>query len=389
MARIQRQLILLAGFCFIALVTTFGIYSHEDSPYQLSLNRFSLPWKSSSSSLSTISDPLGFGFIYRTFVISLAHRDDRKVDIDKLMTNLEMPNWHYHNGTYSDDPRVGNFMRKVQAQRAEMNDSPDEWVRLPFSWPSDSWSNYTSPVPLYARDLPPAGAELWPDDPAHTSDILNPLMCTFDDFRVQKYKEGEIQWRYLTPQRVATYHSHMSAVRRIVDENARLKIDVSQWPNKTQTHVSLVLEDDVDIESDIEKRMEVILPLLPFNWDILFLGYCWSEETHFPALVGEYIRPSKNQLHPSHMPRCLHAYALSPAGALKVLTHLRHDQYAYGRAVDEAFEWLVWQKRIKAFTTVPPLIIQRKVTKTDISIEGNDLWRESLDRGVLGTTLNG
>ncbi|KAH8814701.1 hypothetical protein DL96DRAFT_1753143 [Flagelloscypha sp. PMI_526] len=224
-----------------------------------------------------------------------------------------MPNWHYHNATYGDDPRVGNFMRNVQAQRAELDNTPDEWVRLPFSWPSDSFDNYTSPVPLVATPLPPAGAELWPDDSTHATGHLKPY---------DKYKEGEAQWRYLTPQRVSSYHSHLSVVRRIVDDNVRLGVD--------------------------------------FNWDILYLGFCWSSETHFPAIVGEYSRPTKNQLHPAHIPRCLHAYALSPAGAIKVLKHIRHVQFAYGRSNDEAYEWLIWQKRVEGFTTVPPLIIQRK-----------------------------
>lgn len=402
--RISRQLGLLAGFCIIALITTLGFLAHEDTPYQLSFNKLSLPW--SSSSLARIPDPLGLGFLFRTYVVSLPHRDDRRLDIDKLMTTLEIPNWHYHNGTYAKDPLIGNFMRKVQAQRVDSEKNPEEWAILPFEWPSEAFSNYTSDVPLYATPLPLAGAELWGDNPAHTEDQLNPMMGAFDDFRIQKYKEDVIQWRHLTPERVGTYHAHMTAVRKIVDDNARLRVDVSQHPNRTQTHLSLILEDDVDVEADTRQRMEQILPLLPYDWDILFMGesavsiprhflivsrsgYCWSEEDHFPALVGEYIRPSKNQLHPSYMPRCLHAYLVSPAGALKILTHLRHEQYAYGRAVDEAFAWLVSSKRVNSFTTVPPLIIQRKVTETDISLEGNDLWKESLDHGVLGTTING
>ncbi|KAJ7867608.1 hypothetical protein B0H13DRAFT_1636107 [Mycena leptocephala] len=366
MPRIKRQLVLLAAFIIVALITT--ALNHTDQ----------LSFRLSSAN----SDPLGLGFLFRTYVISLAHRTDRQADIDKLMTLLDMPNWHYHNATYAHTPLIDHFMRKVQAKRAKALEDPAEWVTLPFAWPEDAVANYTSDKPLYATPLPRAGAELWPQDPSHNNDVLNPMMCATNNFKLEKYKTDVIQWRHLTPERVATFHSHMSAVRRVVDDNARLKVDFSRHPNRTQTHISLILEDDIDIEWDARQRMEAVLPFLPWNWDVLFLGWCWSQEYHYPALFG-YTRPSKNQLHPSFTPRCLHAYAISPAGALKLLKHLRHVQFAYGRAVDEAFEWLVESKRVNSFSLVPPLIIQRKITKTDISLEGNDLWRESLDKGVV------
>jgi hypothetical protein len=190
------------------------------------------------------------------------------------MTLLDMPNWHYHNATYAHTPLIDHFMRKVQAKRAKALEDPAEWVTLPFAWPEDAGANYTSDKPLHATPLPRAGAELWPQDPSHNNDVLNPMMCATNNFKLEKYKTDVIQWRHLTPERVATFHSHMSAVRRVVDDNARLKVDFSRHPNRTQTHISLILEDDIDIEWDARQRMEAVLPFLPWNWDVLFLGQC-------------------------------------------------------------------------------------------------------------------
>ncbi|KAF9067950.1 hypothetical protein BDP27DRAFT_1328039 [Rhodocollybia butyracea] len=143
------------------------------------------------------------------------------------------------------------------------------------------------------------------------------------------------------------------------------------------------------MEVDIKERMRVLVPMLPYDWDMLYLGFCWSIESKHPVVQDPYLVPKKNQLYPSFQPRCLHAYALSPAGAVRVLAHLRHEQFAYGRSVDLATEWLVWEKRVKSFTVVPPVSIQRKVTKTDITLVGGAIWKEELEQGVLGTKQSG
>ncbi|THU85998.1 hypothetical protein K435DRAFT_970456, partial [Dendrothele bispora CBS 962.96] len=249
-------------------------------------------------------------------------------------------------------------------------------------YPKKEESHNVSAIPL-------SGSELWRADSVSVKDVVmpeEPLICAEDNFRLEKFSEELPQWRYLTTERVATYHSHLTAVRRIVDDNTKLGVDLHREPGKVQDHIALVLEDDIDMEVDIKARMAELMPLLPYDWDMLFLGFCWSKETEHAEIIGEYSRPIKNHLHPSFQPRCLHAYALSPAGAVRLLKHLRHPPYAYGRSVDLATEWLVWEKRLKSFTVVPPVIIQRKVTKTDITLVGGAHWPESLENGVLGTT---
>jgi len=302
--------------------------------------------------------------------------------MDLLEFGKEGENWVYHDGTYSNTSLIGDLMKQVQKQRIIGNEdySEADTIKLPFAWPEDASStNYSSTD----RDIPPAGAELWYSQPPPDVALPpTPMVCAEDDFRLTKYTPSMLQWRFLTPERVAAYHSHLTAVRRIVDDNAKA-------PTEGKDRVALILEDDVDMEVDIEARLEILLPMLPNDWDVLYLGFCWSTETTHSPLTSPYLIPLKNLLYPSFQPRCLHAYALSPRGAVKFLTHLRHTQFAYGRSVDLATEWLVWEKRVKSFTVVPPVIIQRKVSKTDITLEGGAVWKEKLEEGVLGTKESG
>ncbi|KAK7464308.1 hypothetical protein VKT23_006476 [Stygiomarasmius scandens] len=369
----MRRIFLVFILCVLLLMTGYFYY---DTPQNLSnFVPFARP-----------APPLAWGFVHKTYVISLPHRDDRRVDIDNLMSHFQVSNWVYHDGTYANTPFIQDTMRHVQALRASA-EYTTETIYLPFEWPEDSEETYVSNETIITGPVSLSGAELWKADSVRDVQLpKDPMICAEDNFRLQKFTEELPQWRYLTPERVATYHSHLTAVRRIVDDNAKLGVDLHREPGKVQDHIALVLEDDVDMEVDIEARMAELLPLLPFDWDMLFLGFCWSKETENPEIIGEYSRPIKNHLHPSFQPRCLHAYALSPAGAVRLLKHLRHPPYAYGRSIDLASEWLVWEKRMKSFTVVPPVVIQRKVTKTDITLVGGAHWPETLEHGVLGTT---
>lgn len=50
---------------------------------------------------------------------------------------------------------------------------------------------------------------------------------------------------------------------------------------------------------------------------------------------------------------------------------------------------LVWEHLLNSYTIVPPVVIQRKISKTDITLEGGAVWKEKLNEGVLGTTESG
>ncbi|KAJ3794591.1 hypothetical protein GGU11DRAFT_292562 [Lentinula aff. detonsa] len=369
-----RRLLALTS---VLVLTTIAIYLYTTTEHLSTLSTL----YSFSTSYTPTRRPLDLGFVSKTYVISLPHRTDRRQDIDRLMDGLQISDWVYHDGTYFNTTIIQDLLYHIQAQRMEEDYSLHSIINLPFSWPGDVDDS---------NSLALAGAELWPSQPTPDIPLRNTsLVCAEENFRLTRFSDQMPQWRYLTPQRVATFHSHLNAIRRVVDDNARAGLNLTRVEGKIQENIALILEDDVDMEVDIRERISVLLPMLPYDWDVLFLGFCWSNEANHPAVEDPYVVPKKNKLHPSFQPRCLHAYALSPAGAVRVLKHLRHEPFAYGRSVDLAIAWLILEKRIKSFTVVPPLVIQRKVTKTDITVFGGSIWKEQLHEGVLGTKQSG
>jgi hypothetical protein len=94
---------------------------------------------------------------------------------------------------------------------------------------------------------------------------------------------------------------------------------------------------------------------------------------------------SRTFLHPSYGPKCTHAYVVSRRGARRILLHLRHPPFAYSRAIDQALMWLVQSGRLKSFSVVPSVVVQRKVGESDILNGAGSEWKETLIRGVFGT----
>ena len=90
------------------------------------------------------------------------------------------------------------------------------------------------------------------DPPSH-----EPLSCADDDSTLEPYSPQTPLYRLLTKERLACWHSHWSVIRSVADG---------------QDDVSLVLEDDVDMELDIRQRLLGVWDSLPNPWDIVFLG---------------------------------------------------------------------------------------------------------------------
>jgi len=76
---------------------------------------------------------------------------------------------------------------------------------------------------------------------------------------------------------------------------------------------------------------------------------------------------------------------LSRRGARRVLLHLRHAPFAYSRAVDQALAWLVRSGRLRAFSVVPPVVVQRKIASSDVMPGRGSVWKDRLFDGVLGS----
>ncbi|KAJ7088418.1 hypothetical protein B0H15DRAFT_908519 [Mycena belliarum] len=291
-----------------------------------------------------------------TYVISLPRRKDRHGEMERLRSRLGV-HWDFIPAEDSQSPLVGRIMTQVRTLRQEElkvnGHLPNATISLPFQWPNTS----VTPVPF---------EDLLSPSPNVPSASDTPLTCATANFTLVPYSQDLPEYNILSRNRIACWHSHLSAIRRAA----------SHAPEKA----ALVLEDDVDMEVDINARLLGVWNLLPPDWDIVYLGHCWSNESLFPAL-GPPGAPTR--LHPSRAPLCTHAYALSSAGARTLLLHLTYPRFAYSRAIDHALAWLVQSGRLKSFSLVPSVVIQRKVGRSDVMPGTGSKWRDRLVHGVL------
>jgi hypothetical protein len=73
---------------------------------------------------------------------------------------------------------------------------------------------------------------------------------------------------------------------------------------------------------------------------------------------------------------------VSIPGARKLLAHLEYPPFAYSRAIDQAYAYLIETGRLIAYTIDPALVIQRKVDKSDLGT--SEKWSETLYNPVFG-----
>ncbi|KAF7356318.1 hypothetical protein MVEN_00964100 [Mycena venus] len=318
-----------------------------------------------------------------TYVISLPHRTDRYEDMERLRSLLGVQ-WNYIVAENYQSPLVERIMSGVRSLREEkMKGYPtNTTVQLPFEWPSPDTA-FTTPPFQGSSDTPASPA-------ASNSD---PLTTAQKNFTLTPYSKKLPEHMILTRGRIACWHSHLSVIQRVATH--------------APDDVALILEDDVDMESDIKERLAGLWNLLPADWDMVFLGesyyriacdgdtqpsffsgHCWGRESTNPPLGKTWTwSPELNAsvstaLHPSHTPLCTHAYALSPAGAKRLLRDLNYPPFAYSRAIDSALAFLVFSRRVKSFSLVPSIVVQRKIGNSDV-VAGKGSWKDKLVHGML------
>ncbi|RUS26534.1 t-SNARE [Jimgerdemannia flammicorona] len=158
---------------------------------------------------------------------------------------------------------------------------------------------------------------------------------TADDLRIDKYwvRKGA------TRAQLACWRSHMHVYQEIVANNMTS---------------ALILEDDIDMEVDIEKRVFEVTPHLPNDWDVWFLGHCHEQE-----LDDKLGHPS---LQRSYQPQCTHSYVVSQRGAPKLVKMLAQ----IGKAIDITIRDRIRTGELKAYSVQPPWTTQLKM-KSDPS----------------------
>ncbi|RPD58512.1 hypothetical protein L227DRAFT_654874 [Lentinus tigrinus ALCF2SS1-6] len=369
------------------------------------------------SSLQLSESSTTLAVFSQLFVISRPTRLDRRATMEQLRAALGLE-WTYVDGISSDDHVVERIGKCLRSSRNHNHLRTFQWPPrsevdqvvlslLPLSLnASDFWLSKTSdtscryPVPpainasSQARDLvdvslvdssPSARASGDLHSRAVSSPSL-PLTCAVQDrTHGVKYKPSLPSYMLLTTAKFACWYSHLDVIQRVAAfGEPLLGLDGSRG-------AALILEDDVDMERDIRERLRDVWSVLPDDWDIVFLGHCWSNEARYPALrpkgksqvSGLY---PKMSVHPSFAPRCTHAYALSRAGARRILLHLLYPPFAYSRALDQALAWLVQTGRLRAFSVVPSLVVQHKLTGSDIDGGENGLgsgWKDQLEHGFF------
>jgi GR25 family glycosyltransferase involved in LPS biosynthesis len=372
-----------ASLLLICLCQTFNLYNSSQA-------------ESNSSSKS-----LRLGVADKIYVISLPNRHNRREDMEKLRLSLQL-HWVYVDALDANSPLVSQIMDWVMALRtgpphildeANLTHVPSKLLpdSITFAWPGDIEILATSKDKL---DL--WSTVIWPSPITSFFKLTPypPIACATKNYSLTKYTAMLKEHLILTAPRVACWHSHLSVIHDIVNNG---------------NGVSVILEDDVDMEQDIQKQLAYLWPTLPADWDILFLGifflshgldsyhlnichlgHCWSDEAGNGPLTHQVpldhtIHSFKSRLYIARKPKCTHAYALSRNGARRLLLHLRYPPFAYSRAIDQAISWLVESGRLKGFSIVPSLVIQRKVTESDV-MPGKGMgsqWKDSLTNGFF------
>ncbi|KDR68807.1 hypothetical protein GALMADRAFT_34426, partial [Galerina marginata CBS 339.88] len=291
-------------------------------------------------------------------VISLPDRTSRRFDMEKLRLALGLE-WNYIEALPAHDSLVGGII---------------DWVNAKFAWPHniDELAMSSQDLDLWSSDIPGTPARISSPPP------YRPITCATKNSDVANFSSSLPEYLVLTPARIACWHSHLSIIHRLANELTT-----------GDTGVAFILEDDVDMEIDIAHQLRGLWPLLPELWDIVFLGHCWSDEHRgrllSPGLSKSLIDDTSFQLYESTSPKCTHAYALSRIGARRLLLHLRYSPFAYSRAIDQAFSWLVESGRLKSFSVVPSLAVQRKIADSDVMVGkgAGSKWIDTLTKGVF------
>ncbi|KAH9932802.1 uncharacterized protein BXZ73DRAFT_101336 [Epithele typhae] len=306
------------------------------------------------------------------YVISRSVRNDRRTTMEQLRSALGL-RWAYVDATEFTDPSIARKAQCVRDVRAHA-------LQATIDWPSvedlEAWDDNLSRL----RGPPPPGSPEpfcppWETPSSDPSAQQTPLTCAERDSALGvPWSEDLRDHQIMTLAKIACYTSHMDAVERFIQSGGE---------------AGLILEDDVDMESDIHERLSGLWQTLPADWDMVWLGESLLVQRDPPPRRP---RPAPradapNALHPSTHPLCTHAYALSRAGARRLRAHFRFPPFAYGRAFDQAAGWLAERgDRLRSYTVVPPLVVQAKVSLSDLD-RGDDglgsAWRDTLDDGVL------
>ncbi|RHZ73606.1 hypothetical protein Glove_230g204 [Diversispora epigaea] len=174
---------------------------------------------------------------------------------------------------------------------------------------------------------------------------------------VEKEYQSVIKQSKLRKSEIACTLSHLKIYQSIINNNLKS---------------ALIFEDDIDLEVDIELQINEILPYLPKDWEMFYIGHCCVEDLREP-----FNYPT---LFISTRPSCTHAYAVSNIGAQKLLSIL----VKLNNPLDCVLVDLIEAGKIKSFSVEPPLAVQWRLGMgSDIAVS-DPSW---VDQQLKNSTL--
>lgn len=191
-----------------------------------------------------------FGEASSVHVIHLARRRDRFESMERLRSFFGV-RWVYEDALEKTDDIVDAILDSVRVQRSKL---------VQFEWPSStdeealssSALNTTTPLRSFSN----------------SSDTL---LCAIGDNDIPVYENSSLVPFHMVLSRgmVACWYSHLQVLQKVVRDSTS---KTSDGDLHDREGITVIFEDDIDMESDIKRRMEDMWMDLPLDWDMLFLG---------------------------------------------------------------------------------------------------------------------
>lgn len=235
------------------------------------------------------------------YVVSLPNRIDRRTSMERLRAALNVK-WTYEDATPSDHPKIQTLLQNLASYRRNHQRLPEGIRQSHFIWPTnfDATGNLSSSASQQKqseqpREFPPDLSPNIVENPSSSistysrtpstdlialkhpvslelHDPITPLTCaTKDTILGVPYSLNLSSHMILTPAKLACWYSHVQLLSRIAGSTSHEDY-TPESTLSTCVDVTLVLEDDVDMERDILKYLTIAWETLPENWDILFIG---------------------------------------------------------------------------------------------------------------------
>lgn len=263
---------------------------------------------------SETRQPKTLGIADNIYVLSLPRRVDRRRSMERLRQTLGLQ-WTYVDATDADGDAIHNIHAHIRSRRTSTEEEVVNGVSDDtFQWPnasiidtkalsglplgladSDYWflrqplalSDEDDPSPFGDSSainvLAPAVDFAHPEVLAYGLDTpsvhdplpaLAPLTCASKNYVMgPPFDAGLPGYMLLTPAKIACWYSHLEIIRKVAEGGAGDDMKSGEAANNPQADaVTVVLEDDVDMERDIHARLREVWGLLPGEWDIVFLG---------------------------------------------------------------------------------------------------------------------